>query len=260
MEIAIGFKVPIDADSVESPQVHYGEPLTGIYFLTDDEQYGRITFENLDSIKVSRGEYLPYEDDWKKDQPYCWVTKVQNSTWLKERHEYESNYYGSSYEFGGNVDEMLSDFNHYVFSFHDQFIEVIARGIWFEKSSESLLGKELSNSHPFLPITTENMVKFDAHGLTCQARINPINDEELKDNSLYCSQKLIEFALELDGTASVNHTLILAYRNKQLISSLRGYFGKEIIEFKKIAHLDDVKKYIESYMKEVAERRKAMGK
>lgn len=256
----MGFKVPIDADSVESPQVHYGEPLTAIYFITDDAQYGRVTFENLDSIKVSRGEYLPFEDDWKEDQPYRWVTKVKNSKWLKERHKYESDNYGSSYEFGGNVDEMLSDFNHYVFSFHDQFVEVIARGIWFEKSSESLLGKKLSNDHPFLPITTENMIRFEAHGLTCQARISSKNKEELRDSALYCSQTLIEFALELEGSASINHSLILSYRNDECISTLRGYFGNQILEFDGIATIDDVKTHIESYMKEVAERRKAMGK
>ncbi len=64
--------------------------------------------------------------------------KIENSAWLKERHKYESVNDGSSYEFGGNVDEMLSDFNHDIFSFPDQFIEVITRGIWFEKDPENL--------------------------------------------------------------------------------------------------------------------------
>lgn len=259
-EIAMGFKVPFKADSVLSPQVHYGEPVTGIYFVCDDDNHGRITFENLDSIKVSRGEYFPFKNEWKAGQPYYWVTKIKNSKWLIERYNYEATHYGSSYEFGGNVDEMLSDFNHYVFSFHDQFVEVIARGIWFEKDSESLLGKDLSNGHPFLPISTDTMIKFEAHGLICQARINPISKDTLRNNALFCSQKLIEFALELDGKTSINHSLLLSYRNNECISSLRGYFGKPILFFKDIVTIDVVKPQIEAYMKEVAMRRKKMGK
>lgn len=260
MQKAISIKAPINADFVLSPQVHYGESLTGIYFTTDDEQYGRVTFENLDTIKISRGEYLPFEDDWKEGDSYCWVTKIENSEWLKERHSYESENYGSSYEFDGNVDEMLSDFSHYVFSFHDEFVEVIARGIWFEKDSENLFGKGLLSEHPFLPVSTEKVVKFEAYGLICQARINVENNKSLEDSSFFCSQKLIEFALELDGNASINNSLTLAYRNGQLMSSLRGYFGKEIMEFDGTASLDDAKPYILSYMKEVSERRKTMGK
>ena len=138
METAQGIIIPIDADSVLSPQVYYADQLTGIYFTTEDDQFGRITFENLDSIKVSRGELIPYEDDCKEGQSYCWVLKVKDSNWLSERHQYEKRTYGSTYELGGYVDEMLTDFNHFVFRFHDQFVEAISRGFWFEKNSESL--------------------------------------------------------------------------------------------------------------------------
>jgi hypothetical protein len=50
-------EVPLTADSVDSPIVNYGGGLTSINFLTKDERWGRVTFEKLDSIKVSRGEY-----------------------------------------------------------------------------------------------------------------------------------------------------------------------------------------------------------
>jgi len=257
--MAKGLYIPIKADSVLSPQLYYGDPLTAIYFITAHEKYGRITFEKLDSIKVSRGEHFPYKYEWNDDSPDYWVRIVQNSSWLKERYNYENKHYGSSYEFNGDVNEMLSDFKHYVFSFHDEFIEVIASGIWFEEDSESLLEKELSNGHPFLPISKSNIVKFEAYGLTCQARINNKTEEELKLNSIYCSQKLIQFALELENT-TINHTLSLTYRKNKYISKLKGYFGNKEIEFDKIARLEDVKPYIELYMKEVAERRKLMGK
>lgn len=260
MEIAQGIIIPIDADSVLSPQVYYADQLTGIYFTTEDNQFGRITFENLDSIKVSRGEFIPYEDDWKEGQAYCWVLKVKNSNWLSERHQYEKRTYGSSYEFGGNVDEMLTDFNHFVFKFHDQFVEAIARGFWFEKNSESLFGKELIAGHPFLPLPETNSTKIEAYNLICQVRPNPTPIEELKKNTIFCSQNLIEFALELDGKTSVNHTLVLSQRNGKLTTTFRGYFGKQEKVIDGVGTLADVRTEVESYMKEVYERRKAMGK
>jgi hypothetical protein len=50
--------------------------------------------------------------------------------------DYENKHYGKSHEFGGNVNEMLTDLKHYLFSFHDQFMEIIARGFWFEESEQ----------------------------------------------------------------------------------------------------------------------------
>lgn len=259
MEVAKDLFVTIEADSVLSPQLYYGDPFVAVYFTTADDKHGRITFENLDSIRISRGEHFPYKYDWKADSEYCWIKVVQNSSWLRERYNYEHKYYGTAYQFNGDVNEMLTDFKHYVFSFHDEFIEAIARGFWLEESSTKLPGKVLTKGHPFLPISENNVVKIEAHGLTCQARINNLSEEVLKLNSVFCSQKLIEFALELENT-SVSNTLSLIHRNNKYISTLRGYFGNNEIEFDKFARLEDVKPYIETYMKEVAERRKSMGK
>ncbi len=260
MEIAQGIIVPISPDSVLSPQVYYADRLTGIYFTTEDDRFGRITFENLDSLKVSRGELIPYHDDWKEGQSYCWVLKVKNSSWLSERHQYEKRTYGSSYEFGGNVDEMLTDFGHFVFRFHDQFVEAIARGFWFESNSESLFGKDLIAGHPFLPLPEINATKIEAYNLICQVRTNPNPIDELKTSTKFCSQNLIEFALEFEGKASVNHALVLSQRNGKLITTLRGYFGKQEKVIDGIGTLADVRTEIESYMLEVCKRRKAMGK
>lgn len=259
MELAKGIIIPVIADFVLSPDVFYGDELTGIYFQTQDEQYGRITFENLDALKICRGEYLPYSDNWEDGQKFPWVYSVENSNWQRERYNYEKNNYGSSYEFGGNVNEMLTDFSHYIFKFHDQFVEVIARGFWFEQAKTSLFNKELQAGHPFLSLPDNNAEKFVANNLTCQVRTSSKRQEELISDAKFCSQKLIEFALELDGKASVSYSLILSYRNGKLISSLRGYFGKEIIEFDGIAKLTDVKPYVEKYMGEVYDRRKNNG-
>ena len=260
MELAKGIIIPIIADFVLSPEVFYGDELTGIYFKTYDEQYGRITFENLDALKICRGENLPYSDNWKEGEKYPWVFKVENSNWQKERYIYEKENYGSSYEFGGNVDEMQTHFSHYVFKFHDQFVEVIAKGFWFEQDKKSLFKSCLQEGHPFLNLPDTNVEKFVAHSLTCQIRRNPKTNEELISNSIFCSQKLMEFVLELEGNVSVSNSLILSNRNGKLISSLKGYFGTEIVEFDGIANFADIKPYIEKYMNEVYKRRKAMGK
>ncbi|EMO41399.1 hypothetical protein LEP1GSC186_2127 [Leptospira noguchii serovar Autumnalis str. ZUN142] len=257
---AKGIIIPIEADSVMSPLVNYGQPLTGIYFSTADEEYGRITFENLDAIKISRGESIPFEDDWEEGQPHCWVLKVENSNWLEERYRYEKRIYGSSYEFGGNVEEMLTDFNHLVFRFHDEFVETIARGFWFEKSQESLFGRDLIVGHPFLPLPETNTQTIEVSNLLCHVRTNPTDVAELKQNAQFCSQKLLEFALELDGKVSVNHALVLSMRNGKLISTLRGYFGKQEKVINGVGTLTDVQIEIERYMKEVLERRKTLRK
>lgn len=260
MELAKKIIIPVVADFVLSPDVLYSDELTGIYFETEDEQYGRITFEKLDALKICRGENLPFTYNCEEGQKFPWVYKIENSRWLKERFDYENENYGSSYEFGGNVNEMLIDFSHYVFKFHDQFVEAIARGFWFEKDKTSLFKRELQVGHPFLNLPDSNIEKFVLHNLTCQVRTNSKPRDKLVLDAKFCSQKLIEFALELDGQSSVDISLILSYRNGKLISSLRGYFGKQIVDFDGIVQFEAVKPYIEKYINEVYERRKQMGK
>ncbi|MRX39256.1 hypothetical protein GJU43_08220 [Flavobacterium sp. LC2016-23] len=260
MELVKGFKTHITRDSVLSPDIYYGNDSTGIYFQTDDDQFGRIKFYNMDAIKICRGEMIPYEYDWSRDEQRYWVFQIENSKWLAERYNYEKENYGYSYEFGGNVDDMLTDFNHYLFSFHDQFVEVIAKGIWFEKDSNSLLNKPLQVDHPFLNIPENEIKKFSAYDLTCQVRKNSKTREELIADAFYCPQKLLQFALEIEDSVFITNTLDLQYRNKKLISRFGGYFGKQVIEFPGIATLQDVKPYIEKYMKDVYNSRKEMGK
>jgi hypothetical protein len=134
---------------VLSPELYYAgnksEVHTGINFITSSDKYGRITFENLDAIKICRGEVMPYEFDWSLCEDHTWVFQIENSKWLPERFDYENEHYGKAYEFGGNVHDMQTDFEHYLFSFHDEFIEAIARGFWFEEDENSLLQKGLSS-------------------------------------------------------------------------------------------------------------------
>ena len=168
-EIARGFSVPVNADLVDSPEVVYGQSITAIYFTTEDEKYCRATFENIDSIRMCRGEHCPYENSWVEGEPYYWVCKVENSSWLIERHKYESKYYKQAYNFGGDVDEMLTEFSHYLLNFHDEFVEILAAGLWFEISDEPFTGSEPTHDHPLMPLPEEGMDYLDAHDLVVSA-------------------------------------------------------------------------------------------
>ena len=72
----LGFPVPVIADPVAGPTVTYGEELTSIKFLTRDGGWAGVTFEHLDSIRVSRGEFDPYPSDWKPGDQLHWVSEV----------------------------------------------------------------------------------------------------------------------------------------------------------------------------------------
>ena len=259
MEKVIPIKIPVVADYVLSPDILYSsKPLEdAIYFTTEDDQYGRITFDNLDAIKVCRGEYIPYDFDYSRSTADEWVYQIENSKWQQERFEYENKHYGDSYEFGGDIKEMLTDFKHYLFVFHDQFVEVVTRGFWFEKSAENLFKKELTSGHPRLPLTDEDMELMTVQSLNCQIRKNPKSEAELVHDATFYRQKLFEFTLIFDGDEYSHPSWVVhvIHRNERVLSVLNASLGREITEFEGIVTLETVKPFIENQMKEIAERR-----
>lgn len=261
MEQAKGIIIPVWADYILIPEIFYGDKLTGIYFETHDDQFGRITFDNLDAIKICRGENLPFEDDDKVGQDVVWVYKIENSEWLKERFKYENENYGISYEFGGDVSEMLTDFSHYVFKFHDQFVEAIARGFWFEKDAASMFKRAFKDGHPFLPLLQVNTKSFQVNGIKCKAVFNPLDMEALVQHTKYCPQKLIEFVIEFEGEySSICQTLIIMQRQNQLTSVLSPFMGRPEFAKSGIATFEEVKPFVDKYIREVAERRRQTRK
>lgn len=256
MELVKAIKIPIIPDSVLSPDIYYGNDITGIYFETCDNQFGRITFNNLDAIKVCRGEMLPYEYKWGTDERGTWVFRIENSKWLAERFNYEKEHYGDSYEYGGNVNEMLTDFTHYLFSFHDQFVEVIARGFWFEKSERSLFRQPLQLGHPFLNLPETDVKILEIEGVKCKLIFNPLSMDNLIKNSQYCPQPLIEIATEFDGKYSIRYILFIMQRQGKLISVWRQFLGRTIFEKDGVASFDDIKPFIDKEIFEIVERRK----
>lgn len=262
-----GIQVPLMADSVAEPTVSYaevlesGEVLTSIRFLTNDGSWARVTFEHLDSIRVSRGEYDPYPRDWKPEDPIYWVSEVISSPWLRERYEYEKTHYGQAYEFSGDVDEMLREFSHYVFSFHDEFVEAISAGIWLELFDESIDRHKVSVTHPLRTLprpTTPDLIQ--AHGLVCEIWPNPSPMDQILEDAKLCSQKLIQFAFVVDGGRSVSLTLTVRAHHGKVRSTLKPSIGVARATFEGVAGLDQVRPHVESWLGEVSERRKQMGK
>ncbi len=255
------FNVSVGADPVASPTVTYGGVATAINFLTSDNSYGRVTFEKLDSIRVCRGEYAPYSRVTRDGMPYSWVSTVSDSEWLRERYEYEKRHYGKSYEFVGNVEEMLSDYTHWLFSFHDQFVEVLAAGIWLESAESSLRDQELGEQHPLRRLSESTIQeRFESHGIICQVRRNPLSIAQLMDNARYCSQRLLEVAAELDGRAPAHWTLSLRVRSEKAQISLRGSLGQEVERFSSIPTIEMIRPRIDAWLAEVHQRRAKMGK
>ena len=182
---------------------------------------------------------------------------VDQSTWLMDRHAYEKLHYGQTYD----ADEMLREYSHYVFSFHDEFVEAIAAGIWFEEADDRIGNVPLLPGHPLLDIPAECVVDvIEAHGIRCQVRENPLDQDALVRHAGLCSQKVYQFAAELDGGASVSWTLDLRDLGGRLQSFLRGYFGKAEDVFEGVASLAAVEPFITTWLAEVRKRRDAMGK
>jgi hypothetical protein len=260
-QLAYGLDAPFNADPVDTPYVRYGQGITSIQFPTDDGQWGRVTFEGLDSIKVSRGEHSPFPSSPSEKSKFYWVTTISNSVWLRERYEYEKKCYGSSYNFGGDVDEMLSEYSHYVFSFHDQFVEVLAAGIWFEASQTMLGDSEIQPNHPLSGLGhIETSEQFEGSGVVCHVRRNPLSNAELEHRARLCSQPLLEIGAELDGSIGTQWTLTRRVLNGVGKTYLRNSFGSCEAFFEDIPELSAVRPVIDKWLAEVRERRKNMGK
>jgi hypothetical protein len=217
------------------------------------QKYGRFTFEKLDSIKISRGEFIPYQI--KQGNKWNIAFNIKNSNWLIERYEYEKKHYGKSYEFNGDVEEMMIDYKHLLFFFGENFVEVICRGFWYEESEKEHIQSELSKNHPFKKLSKENALEIKHAGLIGYIYQNNLNKQQLIKQAKYCSQKQFSFGVEPHPHKTINLTIQLMERNGRITSSLRGYFGAEIQRFDKVLELEDVIPIMKKNMENIAERR-----
>lgn len=247
-EQIIPIQIPVIADYVLSPIVVYNDDFTSINFETQDEAFGRITIENLDAIKMCRGEIPPYDDPTALEDYIIgtWVYRVQHSEWLQERYQYEKEHYEQAYEWGNSVEEMLTDYSHYFFRFHDEFVEVIAKGFWFEKGDSSFVGKSLPKEHPFLPIDHVYTDSLAIAEKNYNFKINPKSINQLIEDSTYCQQKLVEVYLTLPEEDFQEGSLRIKKIKDKIISFYQPTFGKAMFIKEGIATVEDLKNYLKT--------------
>ena len=245
-------------DTVESPLIVYprqGTPWIA-YPHADEEHFVRASFDRWDALRVSRGEVLPYETS----DLGAAIFVVDHSRWLQERYDYERRHYGTAYGFGGDVNEMLEEFEHFLFRFHDENVEVIAGGVYFEVAA-----------HPFdldTPLTqvgrdelpeAYTVDRLEAHGIPMQIRKDPRAPAALLAASRLCDQSLYQLALELDGETSVTHRLTVRTQRGATKSRWRS-FGRVDATFDGVlADPRELRPLILRYAAEVADRRRTMG-
>lgn len=247
-----------------APDVRYG-PVT-VSFVNRDERAVRATFERWDALRVCRGEYLPEAfTPSHAPEPGRWPSffVVQESPWLLERYAYEKEHYANAYGLGvgSSVEEMRTDFDHYLLQFHDEFVEVIAGGIWFELSDLPLVAGEWQPDHPLLDLGPEHVVEsFTYKGLSCELRRNPRALPVLRQRALLCAQAVLAFALGLDGRAAkVSFTLSLRERYGRTTCIWRSSLGSEQQRFDRIPSDDELRARFTAYLDEVIERRTQRG-
>jgi hypothetical protein len=192
-EEAVALRVPHIAHRVWSPQVRWGslresrEDLTAIVFwLDDDDSLGRVTFEGLDAIRVARGEFEPYEDRAGHYEGWEWAYVIENSRWLEERHRYEDHHYDYP---------LIESHDHYLFRFHDEFVEAIARGIWLDEP-EAARPFARPAAHPLWELPPDTLTeRTRSSGVEWELRTNPIPGDQLVHASRLCSQRLFQYNL-----------------------------------------------------------------
>lgn len=257
-EFARGIEIPYEPDHVLSPEVVYRhDTADAIYYPTEQDEWVRVTFEELDSIRACRGEYLPYPSD---DPPgrRSWVYIVENSRWLRERHAYEAEHYRGCYELGGDVDEMLTDYDHYLFQFHDEFVEAIAAGIWLEKNPVPAEDDDVSNTHPLARLTRESAL-IQRHPLDdreYELWRNPRPLEEILWGARYCSQPLCEFIMDPLGFVC---RVELRIRQEAPRMILRDAIGRREAAYEGVTALDEARKMGEAVLREVITQHRAGG-
>ena len=158
------------------------------------------------------------------------------------------------------MDEMLTEYCHYLFSFHDEFVEAIAAGIWIDTDSAMLASKPTSD-HPLNGIAhIKEFEQIEAHGIVCQVRRNPLPPEQIERNARLCSQTLLEIGANLDGSVNTNWRLTHRELNGTTKTFLRNYFGNSVEIYNHIPTLDEIRPLIDQWLFEVRERRRKMGK
>jgi hypothetical protein len=256
--------VPLTADGVAPPRLVYGsldvasgagrdDRYTAVYFeVAGGGSLGRVTFEGLDAVRAARGETLPY-DIAEPRMADAWVFTVEESQWLAERHLYEMQRYSTP---------LLDTHQHYVFQFHDDFVEAIAAGIWLDAADRAApfdppAPHPLAALAPCLPCERFR----SASGIEWELRRSARPDSDLIEDSQLCSQRLYQLDLVLDGNSREAASIWLRTRNGHITSRfVRPWPSGELARHEGLAQPGDFAEPWEAYLAAVAQRRREMGR
>ena len=253
-------EVPLAADAVAPPRLVYGRldvtsgseldnGYDALYFqVAESGLLGRVTFEGLDAVRAARGEVLPYQIRPRREK-WGWVFTVDGSSWLDERHDYELRRYSTP---------LTGTHQHFVFAFHDQFVEAIAEGIWLDIPDQAR-PYDRPDPHPLAELGPGIPAERfrSASGIDWELRRAPGTDSELITGSRLCSQRVYQLNLLLDGDSRVSASIWLRTRGGRTISRLvRPWPGGELARCEGVAGPGDFEDPWESYLAEVAQRRR----
>jgi hypothetical protein len=260
--IAHVLAVPMQADSVLSPRLVYTHvaPFThgagetdALYFPLRHPETGegRVTFEGLDSVRACRGEQLAYTRAASFERG-DWAYEISNSPWLLERDAYETEHYQTP---------LVGSYRHDLFSFHDEYIEVIARGIWFDRPDPEN-PSALSVDHPLADLDRHapQETRQSPSGIAWETRRNPKSESTLIEASKLCSQRLYQFNLILDGRSRESASVWLRTVDGRTTSFMERPWAGGIGSRDGLASPGDFLDDWEDHVAAVAARRQAMGK
>lgn len=178
---------------------------------------------------------------------------MDESPWLAQRHKYETDVYSTP---------LLETYQHYVFEFHDQFIEAIAEGIWLDVADRSR-PFDRPAGHPFeqLPSGLPAQRFVSPSGIEWELRRSPRTDSELADGSHLCSQRVWQLDLILDGRTREGASIWLRSRNGLTTSRLvRPWRRGELARLEGLAQPSDFTEAWDACLAAIAERRHKMGR
>jgi hypothetical protein len=247
---------PFQPEEIASPRIVFDLERGPVQFdyLGRADRSVRVSFERWDALRACRGEHSPYP---RPEGRSC-VFTVEGSTWLRQRHAYESLHYGARYNFGGDVNEMLEEFDHFLFCFHDEFVEVIAGGVRFaEIDGPPAEASPWPKAFAPLPEVVE---RYDVEGAISELRKDPRPVADLVAESRLRDQVLYQLTLEADGHQTIVQQLTVRTRRGRLLSRWRGYFGVTENTFAGVPELRDLRPLIAERLDQIRRRRIELGR
>ena len=161
--------------------------------------------------------------------------------------------YKKDYVFDSSINKMRTDCRHFLLTFHDVFIEVIASGLWLETSNESFEGKALSENHPFNTLNKDNVCDIIGYlGTDCEIRRNNTSFDSLSRLAKWCSQTLYEFHLLPGDERDIPmYSLKVKFRSQKVVYIFTNNLNREILVSDQLPSMQDLQEIVIEDLKEI---------